>query len=254
MVKWDLICRPKSMGGLGIINTLVLNKCRMIKCWWKIMFLEEHPTWLSLLKSKYFPSSSPMFASSSGGSQFWRQLIKVRPIFPSLVKFVVRNGKSTRFWLDWWVGDTTLAVAYPTLFSYCADPEISIFELSAQGWVLDFRRSLSPVELEDWHRLIACFPLLSEEEDSVVWPLSSSGRFSVKSAYSKLIPGGHSVKFKDIWSARIPPKIKIFLWQAVRGKLSAADQIKKRNGPGSDRCVLCGGLENTEHIFFNLYL
>ena len=72
MVKWDLICRPKSMGGLGIINTLVLNKCLMIKWWWKIMFLEEHPTWLSLLKSKYFPSSSPMFASSSGGSQFWR--------------------------------------------------------------------------------------------------------------------------------------------------------------------------------------
>lgn len=61
MVKWDLICRPKSMGGLGIINTLVMNKCLMIKWWWKIMFLEERPTWLSLLKAKYFPSSSPMF-------------------------------------------------------------------------------------------------------------------------------------------------------------------------------------------------
>ena len=121
------------------------------------------------------------------------------------------NGKSTRFWLDWWVGDTRLAAAFPALFSYCADPEISIFELSVQGWVLDFRRSLSPVELEDWQRLTACFPLLSEEEDSVVWPLSSSGRFSVKSAYSKLIFGGRSMKFKDFWSARIPPKINFFM-------------------------------------------
>ena len=180
------------------------------------MTLEEPPTWLSILKAKYFPSSSPMFAPASGGSQFWRQLVKVRPIFWSLVKFVVRNGKSNRFWLDWWVGDSTLAAAFPALFFYCDDAEISIFELSAKGWVLDFRRSLSPVELKDWQRLTACFPLLSEEEDSVVWPLSSSGRFSVKSAYSKLIPGGHSVKFKDTWSARIPPKIKIFLWQAVR--------------------------------------
>ena len=254
MVRWDIICRPKAKGGLGIINTRVMNNCLMIKWWWKIMTLEELPPWLSILKAKYFPSSSPMFAPAAGGSQFWHQLVKVRPIFRSLVKFVVRNGKSTRFWLDWWVGDSTLVVAFPVLFSYCDDTEVSIFELSARGWVLDFRRSLSPEELEDWQRLTACFPLLSEEEDAVVWPLSSSGRFSVKSAYSKLIPGGRPVKFKHVWSARIPPKIKIFLWQAVRSKLPAADQIKKRNGPGSDRCVLCGALENTEHIFFHCSL
>ena len=85
-------------------------------------------------------------------------------------------------------------------------------------------------------------PLLSEEEDSVVWPHSSSGRFLVKSAYSKLIAGTRTDKFKYIWSARIPPKIKIFLWQAHCRKLPAADQIKKRNGPGSDFFQLCGTL------------
>ena len=122
----------------------------------------------------------------------------------------------TSFWLDWWVGDTTLAVAFPTLFSYCSAPEISIFELSVHNWDLDFRRSLSPAELDDWQRLTACFPLLSEEDDSVVWPYSSSGHFSVKSAYAKLSSGAHTVKFKDIWLVRIPPKIKIFMWQAFR--------------------------------------
>ena len=95
------------------------------------MFLDDRPAWLNLLKAKYFPSSSPMFAPSSGGSQFWRQLVSIRPIFRSLVKFVVHNSKSTRFWLDWWVGDTTLAVAHPILFLFCANPEISISELLA---------------------------------------------------------------------------------------------------------------------------
>ena len=218
------------------------------------MTLDDRPVWLNILKAKYFPSSSPMLASASGGSQFWRQLVSIRPAFQSLVKFFVRNGKSTRFWLDWWVGDTTLAVAYPTLFSFCADHEISIFELSAHDWVLDFRHSLSPVELDDWQRLTASFPLLSEEDDSVVWPLSALGRFSVKSAYSKLVSGARTAKFKDIWPARIPPKIKNFLWQAFRRKLPAADQIRKRNGSGSDRCALCGALENTEHIFFFIVL
>ena len=91
------------------------------------MFLDDRPAWLNLLKAKYFPSSSPMFAPSSGGSQFWRQLVSIRPIFRSLVKFVVRDGKSTRFLLVWWVGDTMLEVAHSNLFSFCADPKISIF-------------------------------------------------------------------------------------------------------------------------------
>ena len=124
---------------------------------------------------------------------------------------VVRNGKSTRFWLDWWVGDSTLAVAFPVLFSYCDDTEVSISELSARGWVLDFRRSLSPEELEDWQSLSALFPVLSESADSVIWPHSASGRFSVKSLYSRLIGGTPSARFSCVWKSKVPPKIKIFL-------------------------------------------
>ena len=30
LVKWDTICKPKSLGVLGIINTLVMNKCLII--------------------------------------------------------------------------------------------------------------------------------------------------------------------------------------------------------------------------------
>ena len=94
MVKWDLICRPKNMGGLGIINTRIMNKCLLLKWWWKIMSLDDRPAWLKLLKAKYFPSSSPMFATACGGSQFWRQLLQVRDDFKILVKFSVGNGLS----------------------------------------------------------------------------------------------------------------------------------------------------------------
>jgi hypothetical protein len=210
--------------------------------------------WYSILRAKYFPSSNPMFASSRAGSQFWKDLVKVRPLFKDYVKFAVGNGASTRFWLDWWCGDSTLSVAFPTLFSFCPKPEISIAELAANNWDLAFRRSLSPEELEEWQRLAALFPSLSEAEDSVVWPHSSSGRFSVKSLYAKLIDGTPTNKFCQIWRARIPPKVKIFMWQAFRGRLPAADQIRKRNGPGMDRCALCDALEDTNHIFFHYVL
>ena len=103
----------------------------------------ENPLWINILKAKYFPNSSSMFASSLGGSQFWKDLVKVRPVFKSLVKFVVGNGKSTRSWLDWWCGTFPLAVSFPVLFSYCPDLEISISEFSGNNWDLALRRSLS---------------------------------------------------------------------------------------------------------------
>jgi hypothetical protein len=31
MVKWPVVCQPRAFGGLGIINTQILNECLMVK-------------------------------------------------------------------------------------------------------------------------------------------------------------------------------------------------------------------------------
>ena len=84
------------------------------------------------------------------------------------------------------------------LFSYCSDPEISIFQLSSNNWDAGLRRPLSLVEFEDWHRLVALFPMLSEEKDTAVWHEVASGKFTVKSLYSRLISGTPTSKFKPV--------------------------------------------------------
>lgn len=94
------MCRPKSLGGLGIINTSIMNKCLIFKWWWRILTSSPGVMWFDILKAKYFPSSSPLFASAARGSQFWRELVKVRDEFRSHVMFAVHGGKSVRFWLD----------------------------------------------------------------------------------------------------------------------------------------------------------
>lgn len=228
-VRWKLMCRLKSLGGLGIINTAIMNKCLLVKWWWKIMTSGAGSLWFSILKAKYFPHTSLLFAPAHGGSQFWKDLVRVRPLFLENVKFVVGDGSPVRFWHDWWCGDSMLSVSFPTLFSYCPNSDTSTVELSANNWDLAFRRSLSPEEFEDWQRLFALFPTLSETVDSVVWPHISSGHFSVKSLYSRLVGGSPTNRFSQVWRVCVPPKIKIFLWQAFRGRLPAADQIRKRN-------------------------
>lgn len=36
MAKWVSISRPKDQGGLGIINTRIMNECLLVKWIWKI--------------------------------------------------------------------------------------------------------------------------------------------------------------------------------------------------------------------------
>ena len=84
--------------------------------------------------------------------------------------------------------------------------------------------------MASWQELIALLPSLSESPDELVWHHSASGRFFVKPLYDKLIPGRIDDRFKGLWQARIPLKIRIFLWQAIRRKLPASDQIVKWHG------------------------
>ena len=49
---------------------------------------------------------------------------------------------------------------------------------------------------------------------------------------------------------KIPLKVRIFLWQWVRGRLPLGTEIQKRNGPGNSLCPICLVPEDCNHIFF----
>lgn len=95
-----------------------------------------------------------------------------------------------------------------------------------------------------------CYLPRAQAADLVLWPHSAFRWFTVKSLYSTLISGLNTTKFKDVWRACIPLKIKIFLWQAIRGKLPAVNRILKRNRLTSEFCALCAGREDSNHILF----
>ena len=52
LAKWDIICRPKDQGGLGIENIEVKNKCLLSKWLWKLS-LENDGMWAQILRIKY---------------------------------------------------------------------------------------------------------------------------------------------------------------------------------------------------------
>jgi hypothetical protein len=90
---------------------------------------------------------------------------------------------------------------------------------SLEGWHIRFRRNFGLAETVEWNNLCRIFDLhsFSQGKDKVSWELQASGEYSVNSLYFRLSLGAAVTHFDDVWKTRVPPKIKIFLWQLLRG-------------------------------------
>lgn len=92
---------------------------------------------------------------------------------------------------------------------------------------------------------------LDNEEDQVIWALEKNNVFSSRSLYHFLTNRGTiSKSMNAVWRAKIPLKVKIFLWQMSNDRLQSATCLKERGWKGSDLCTLCKNKELVDHIFF----
>jgi hypothetical protein len=60
-----------------------------------------------------------------------------------------------------------------------------------------------------------------------------TGEFSTTSLYRELTFPGYTNKWiAEIWAAKLPLKIRIFLWQVYNDKIQSAEQFSERNWLG----------------------
>ena len=69
---------------------------------------------------------------------------------------------------------------------------------------------------------------LSDEDDTFVWKLTDSGKFTVKSMYEDLMNGHTVYLHKFLWKLKLPLKIKIFMWFLSKKILLTKDNLAKR--------------------------
>ena len=97
MAKWDTLSRPKDQGGLGILNTQIMNECLLVKWIWKIS-KGSNDTWYKLLEAKYMSDGNFFSSKCKGTSQFWQGLHKVKHLFKWGAMHKVGDGSLTFFW------------------------------------------------------------------------------------------------------------------------------------------------------------
>jgi hypothetical protein len=77
---WNMLCRPKDQGGLGIEVLELKNKCLLSKWFFKI--LNEQGMWQEILHNKYLHSKTlAQVEAKPTDSPFWKGLMKVKSDF-----------------------------------------------------------------------------------------------------------------------------------------------------------------------------
>ena len=96
-----------------------------------------------------------------------------------------------------------------------------------------------------------------EHDDRLAWKFDRKGLYSVKSGYRVTavenlinIQVPYSLSWTVMWSFRVPPKVKLFLWKLCCCYLPMGEQLFLKGCTVSNVCVFCGDIsEHPFHLF-----
>jgi hypothetical protein len=253
LVKWDILCRPKEQGGLGILDLQLQNKCLLPK--WLVNLLNTDGIWQTLLQNKYLRSKSlSQVEAKPYDFHFWRGLMHIKDEVLSKGSFDIKDVTNVRFWDDTWIRDKPLKAQYPNLYNIARDPHATVSKIMATSRLnISSMRALVDNKVREWLGLVAQIShvQLTEGSDYFEWSLTKSGLYTVRSLYHHLIDTQPPFHHKKIWKMRIPLKIKIFLWFVQRGVILTKDNLARKNWKGSEKCISCNRNENIQHLFLD---
>jgi hypothetical protein len=117
LMAWDLVCRPKSKGGMGVTNLSAPNEALLLK-FLHNFFNKENIPWVHVIWRSY-NNSTPQETNISS-SFWWRDIIKLCSKFKRIVSCSIASGDTALFWSDNWTTDL-LMTKFPRLHSFAID-------------------------------------------------------------------------------------------------------------------------------------
>ncbi|XP_073362281.1 uncharacterized protein [Aegilops tauschii subsp. strangulata] len=155
LAAWELVCRPRDKGGLGIINLNIQNKGLLIKHLHKFYNKVDVP-WVTLIWNSYYDHGVPQ-ATAHAGSFWWRGVLKLHEAYTAIASAHINMGDSALFWTDsWHIGGSARPLCWrlPRLFSFVNNDRISVQEfLQSQDLYSMFYLPLSHEAAAELHML-----------------------------------------------------------------------------------------------------
>jgi hypothetical protein len=262
-MSWDRMSSAKSKGGLGFRDLVIFNQALLAKQGWRLI---QHPSSLvaKIFQCKYYPSASFLEAPLGSRASFvWRSLFQAKDLLLRGILWRVGNGSSIRIWKDKWLPSTSSHLVHSPVGALGQEATVSqLIDRESGCWIPN-------VVIENFRKeeaeAILNIPLSPNlPQDRVIWIGSKSGLFSVKSAYYI----GRSLKeeargqcsyagnqpdiWKDLWSLKVPGKVKMFAWRACQNLLPTRENLYIRKVIQDPSCPCCGlAVENVIHCLWS---
>lgn len=180
--RWELLTRPKPLGGMGFRDLNLFNLAMLGNQGWRLL---ENPNSLCarVLKGRYYQDSDFLSASRrKHASHTWRAVLAGRDVLQKGLIRRIGDGTSTLVWRDRWLPNHFGGRPITTN----ADPQVQVVAdlLTPSGaWNADLiRQCFVPVDAQ----AILSTPVRGAGEDVWAWELESHGLYSLRSAYRRL--------------------------------------------------------------------
>ncbi|KAH1098440.1 hypothetical protein J1N35_015361 [Gossypium stocksii] len=211
---------PRARGGLGLRFLEDHNKSFLMKIGFSLVSKKDM-LWVHVLRSKYsWKEQIPNSINRSHCSYLWKALAKIWPLFHDNLIWSLGDGSSVSCWKDPWIpGMGSLISKIPSFTNLDLDCPVRDFVNSDGSWNLNLFSVWLPDEVIC--KIISIPPPHPDSgPNKVIWAQSTSGAFSVHSAY---------------WTLKEPS------W-------NPSNDLWKRGLGHSTSCTLCGGtIEDLPH-------
>jgi hypothetical protein len=255
LAAWELVCKPKDKGGLGIINLELQNDALLLKQLYKFYNKAAIP-WVDLVRYAHYSDDVP-HASKKVGSFWWRDIWSLSWQF----RGVSGNGSTILFWKDRWSDNGLLAEHFPMLFSFAQDPDISLQKVINLDTELHnlFYLPLSHMAFQELHNVSDMVLAVRHNENQVAiddaWIFNYNAGVYSSASFYKLMFNILQVEpvFPKLWKCKCVPNMKVFTWLLLMDRLKTQDMMLRRHWhlQSGALYVMCslGSLETRDHLF-----
>ncbi|GJU28792.1 putative RNA-directed DNA polymerase [Tanacetum coccineum] len=253
-VSWNIVCRKRIEGGLGVRRLDTFNKALMVSHLWNLISSKESlwVKWIHVykLKGRSF-WEVPCRGNLSWG---WRKILQLRPLIREFIWYRIGDGLTASAWFDSWchVGPISRIVTSRDIFRAGYNLSTKVNELVVNGswgwpneWFAKYPMLCSIIP-----------PIFSDIEDRLEWRNINGlvKPFSVSNVWDCIRPHFEIVPWHDVvWFNNCVPRFSLLLWTVIHGKLKTQDLLRHWdvNTRLVSSCSLCGDQPDSHnHLFF----
>jgi hypothetical protein len=234
-VNWELVCRPKKYGGLGVLHMEKFAAALRLRWPW-LEWKDPTKNWIG--------SGNPCTNEDMD-------------LFYAATCITLGDGKKTPFWHAPWLDGTKPIDVAPLIYESSKRKNWKVAQaLHQDAWIakIDLQHTFSLdhfMQFVDLWTRLTTIHLNPGVSDEISWKLTANGLYSTKSAYEMRFFGSTTSSLnKMVWKAWAPPKINFFACLANQNRHWTSDRLVKRGWPNCGPCPLCKQcVENVDHLF-----